>query len=180
MDRIFFCGNCQKFFFIDCEQSVYTHICKHCQSDNTITCNMPKDIYDNYTDEEKNYFKRQIRGKYTNVAVVMAEVQKYRAEEARINAIKAKEAEKRRVLDDLRNMGYEGYYEYKTVCVSDSYDGGVNAAHLSEVLNENAIRGWRLVSAYTNELGHNSTGGYVSINATMDEHVLIMERFVRF
>lgn len=180
MERIFFCGNCQKFFFVDCEPSVYTHTCKHCQSDNTVTCNLPKDVYDNYSDDEKSIFKRQIKGKYPNVGIVMVELDRYIAEEKRINAIKAKEAERLRMLDDLRNKGYEGYYEYKTVCVFDSFDGGVNANKLSEILNENALSGWRLVTAYTNELGHNSTGGYVSVNATMDEHILIMERFVRF
>ena len=39
--------------------------------------------------------------------------------------------------------------------------------------------------AYANELGHNSTsggfGGFsIGANSTVDQHILILERFVRF
>ena len=52
-------------------------------------------------------------------------------------------------------------------------------------LNSLGIEGWHLVSAYSNEIGHTSSssgfGGFsTGTNATIDQNILIFERFVRF
>lgn len=85
-------------------------------------------------------------------------------------------------LNSLRYRGYEGYYEYKTVIVNDNSDGGAWADRISSTLNDLALDGWRLVSSYTNELGHNSNPGTTfttGTNATIDEHIFILERFIK-
>ena len=55
---------------------------------------------------------------------------------------------------------------------------------MAERLNELGIEGWHLVTAYSNELGKNALSGGVGgavfgVNSTIDENILIFERFVR-
>ena len=85
-------------------------------------------------------------------------------------------------LNSLRYRGYEGYYEYKTVIINDGTLGGVSSYEITSTLNDLALDGWRLVSSYANELGHNSKPGSVlsaGTNATIDEHIFILERFIK-
>ena len=84
----------------------------------------------------------------------------------------------------LKAKGYEGYYEYTTLSLVDDDGGGLTTAQVTLLLNDYALDGWKLVSAYTNEMGHNSTsggfGGFsTGTNSTIDQHILILERFVR-
>lgn len=67
----------------------------------------------------------------------------------------------------------------------DDDGGGLTTVQVTRLLNDYALDGWKLVSAYANELGHNSTsggfGGFsIGANSTVDQHILILERFVRF
>ena len=85
-------------------------------------------------------------------------------------------------VEALKAKGYEGYYEYTTLSLIDDDGGSLTTAQITVLLNEHALEGWKLVSAYTNELGHNSTSGAFGLagtNATIDQHILILERFVR-
>lgn len=87
-------------------------------------------------------------------------------------------------INSLKSKGYDGYYEYTTLSLVDNDGGGLTAVQVTQLLNDYALDGWRLVSAYANELGHNSTsggfGGFsTGTNSTIDQHILIMERFVR-
>ena len=92
--------------------------------------------------------------------------QERQAHRARVNALKAK--------------GHEGYYEYKVLSLCDDNDGAVSINRLAALLNDYAMDGWRLVTSYANELGHNSSSVYgQGTNSTIDEHILIMERFVK-
>lgn len=59
-----------------------------------------------------------------------------------------------------------------------------DASKITSLLNEYALDGWRLVSAYVNELGHNSSSSGIGefstgSNSTIDQHILILERFVK-
>ena len=93
-------------------------------------------------------------------------------------------------LSKLREAGQEGYYEYKVVSLLDeaglfrSSSGKVNAIAMTNVLNELGLDGWHLVTAYSNELGKNALSGGVGgvmlgANSTVDENILIFERFVK-
>lgn len=117
------------------------------------------------------------------------------SELAELNEKTRKEAEKRRAeererqrklhedrLNSLRYRGYEGYYEYTTVIINDGTLGGVSSHEITSKLNDLALDGWRLVSSYANELGHNSTPGSFGssgTNSTIDEHILILERYIK-
>ena len=88
-------------------------------------------------------------------------------------------------LEKLKNNGAEGYYEYKVISLVDEDGGHIDPKQLTANLNALGIEGWHLVSAYSNEIGHTSRssgyGGFsTSTNATIDQNILIFERFVRF
>ena len=75
-------------------------------------------------------------------------------------------------------------FEYDIVSVLDMEHGGVDVERLSRVIASHASEGWRLVTTFANEIGHNSTmsdieGVSVGINSTSDQNVLIFERCVR-
>ena len=93
-------------------------------------------------------------------------------------------------IENLRSKRFDGYYEYKVISLSDvsglfkSNSGRVNTEGMTEVLNELGIDGWHLVTAYSNELGKNALSGgaggvLMGINSTIDENILIFERFVK-
>lgn len=102
-------------------------------------------------------------------------------EKARIEALE------KQVQNDifLKSNGHEGYYEYMAISVCDNNSGSVNIGYLNNTMNKLGREGWHLRCAFTNELGHNSnSGGVMGIstgtNATIDDNILIFERFIKF
>ncbi len=73
-------------------------------------------------------------------------------------------------------------FEYKTVVVNDNTDGTINGSELQKMLDLYATNGWRLHSAFTNELGKSiGPGGPLksNLNATLDQTILIFERCIK-
>ena len=94
-------------------------------------------------------------------------------------------------VEALKKTGAEGYYQYKAISLMDvgglfrSNSGRVDTEAMTEALNALGMEGWHLVTAYSNELGKNAmsggAGGFiVGTNSTVDENILIFERFVKF
>ena len=88
-------------------------------------------------------------------------------------------------VNELRSKGMEGYYEYKTLSLNDDEGGSLKVEEVNRMLNAYALYGWRLVSAYSNEIGKDTTSGGIlgftaGTNSTIDQHILILERFIRF
>ncbi len=78
----------------------------------------------------------------------------------------------------------KAHYEYKVEVINDCSTGEINAAELQRLLAEYSLRGWRLHSVFTNEVGKNSGGVAVSflglsVNATIDQTILIFERCIK-
>lgn len=74
-------------------------------------------------------------------------------------------------------------YEYDVVTVTDR-NGRTNISNLKKALIRYSVQGWRLKSAFTNEIGTNMIGTAivgvgVGSNSTSDEVVLIFERKIR-
>ena len=74
-------------------------------------------------------------------------------------------------------------YEYDVVTVHDSH-GRTDTNNLKKTLIRYSIQGWRLKTAFTNEIGSHMVGGAivgvgVGSNSTSDEVVLIFERKIR-
>lgn len=93
-------------------------------------------------------------------------------------------------LDNLRKQSFNGYYEYKVISLSDvsglfkKNSGQVDIDAMTQTLNDLGLDGWHLVTAYSNELGKNALSGGVGgallgVNSTVDENILIFERFVK-
>lgn len=87
-------------------------------------------------------------------------------------------------MDNLDKLGLDGYYEYKVVSLNDDNAGGIYSSTIEDTLNQLGLDGWHLKCAYTNELGKNSnSGGFggfsAGTNSTVDQNILIFERFVR-
>lgn len=81
-------------------------------------------------------------------------------------------------------MELNDIYEYDVVSLLDKEHGGVDIERMNEVIAFHASKGWRLVFAFPNEIGHDSSlselaGVSIGINATIDQNVLIFERCVR-
>ena len=104
---------------------------------------------------------------------------------------KSKEEKYHLRISKLKEQNAEGYYEYKVISLLDiggifnSNSGRVDVAAMTQTLNELGIAGWRLVTAYSNELGKNALSGgaggiLLGANSTVDENILIFERFVKF
>lgn len=86
----------------------------------------------------------------------------------------------------ILNQRYDQYlknplYEYKVVTVMDSaVSGKFNENRVQNVLTNHAIDGWRLKTAFTNELGKNALAALgLGINATVDQTILIFERCIK-
>lgn len=152
-----------------------------------------EDQLDLYTDEEIEILRKELASRPENALKQKAEeyerierqkeLQKEQAEQKEKEELAEKALKKR--LDNLRAHGYDGYWEYKTIVLADDNSGGIYASTIENTLNEYALDGWRLKNSYANELGKNSFSGEVSglslgINSTKDQHIFILERFVRF
>ena len=131
--------------------------------------------------------KEELRHKRQEVFDTQEEL-RYQHEEA---AKKQKEEQYRLRINKLKEKNIEGCYEYKVVSLLDvgglfkSNSGRVNTEKMTQILNELGIDGWHLVTAYSNELGKNALSGgaggvLLGVNSTVDENILIFERFVRF
>ncbi len=102
---------------------------------------------------------------------------------------KRQEENKRKEQEDIDNFlkenGHGGYYEYKVLNICDDKNGNVNISEIYEKLNYLGRRGWQLKCAFSNELGKNSSSvGFGGIsggtNSTVEQNVLILERFIKF
>jgi len=108
----------------------------------------------------------------------------------RIIELEKKERERRQKefdykIENLKKMGMDGYYEYKVISLHDDNAGGIYSYSIESQLNELGLDGWHLKCAYSNELGKNSNSGGIGgfttgTNSTIDQNILIFERFVRF
>ena len=103
---------------------------------------------------------------------------------------KQKEEQYHLRISKLKEKNIEGYYEYKVISLQDisglfnRNSGRVNTEAMMQTLNDLGIDGWHLVTAYSNELGKNVLSGGAGgmafgVNSTVDENILIFERFVK-
>lgn len=111
-----------------------------------------------------------------------AVLKKKKEEEERLQ--KEKEEKEKRERGDRAIANAGGYWEYKVVSLIDDNGGGISPAELESTMNSLGSYGWHLKVAYANELGRNSSssGAYgvsSGTNATIDQNILIFERFVK-
>ncbi len=160
------------------------------------------DQLDLYSDEEVAILKAELSTRSSDEihkeymekqAQYEAEEREFeRQEQEKLMLRKKEEAETLRIkeekllnskINNLRNSGCDGYWEYKVLAVYDDR-GGISIERMESTLNEMGLQGWHLKVAYSNTLGENKSsigfgGVSVGTNSTVDQNVLIMERFVR-
>ena len=137
-----------------------------------------EDQEDLYTAEEFAILKEELVIRQKQEEQRKKEEEQRKREEERL----AREREAARRQEIFKARGYDGYYEYMSLSLTDDDAGGILTSGIDRRLNDLALDGWRLVSSYTNELGRNSTPGTAysaGSNATIDQHILILERFVK-
>ena len=73
-----------------------------------------------------------------------------------------------------------GHYEYKVIKFEDGPNGRIQSVEIVQQLNKLGKEGWRTVAAYTNTVRHKIFIFFIFIiNCTMDEHVYVLERYVK-
>lgn len=75
-------------------------------------------------------------------------------------------------------------FEYEIIVIEDLSSGQVDNKKIQQTLNEWSKKGWRLHSIYSSEIGRNSAAVSivrlgVTINATINETVMIFERCIK-
>lgn len=151
-----------------------------------------EDQVDLYSEEELKILRDELASRPENALELEAKERERKEKEAEEAAQRAERERQTQCqkqafenkITSLKSKGYEGYYEYTTLSLVDNDGGGLTTTQVTQLLNDYALYGWRLVSAYANELGHNSTsggfGGFsTGTNSTVDQHILILERFIR-
>lgn len=75
-------------------------------------------------------------------------------------------------------------FEYQVIIVDDLQNGQIDDNSVQKALNEWSEKGWKLHTIFTNEIGKCSTSSVIgmfglSINATIDQTVLVFERCIK-
>lgn len=65
MEMIFYCFDCEKFFYVETEGEHISVPCVHCGSNITLTTQTPKRWYSAQSNDGKEEFKQRIRTEYT-------------------------------------------------------------------------------------------------------------------
>lgn len=157
------------------------HIFKHSDAERIKNEARQKDIEEQQRKDEERRLKEETQRMINEVARRQEE-EFYADQEKQREDIQQKQ---KRRFENLKNMGHDGYYEYKTISIADESGllkgGRIDINKMSYILNELGLDGWRLVTAYANELGKNMAAfnGF-GTNSTVDEHILIFERYIRF
>lgn len=64
MEIVFYCGDCNKFFYTVATEEQFSSVCPHCGSETTITCQMSKEAYADLPADRKDPWKASIRRLY--------------------------------------------------------------------------------------------------------------------
>lgn len=144
-----------------------------------------KDQKDLYTEEEYQAMVDELKSRPSN-ALELEEREQERKETEKLHKAQAEAYARRRrsKIAELRTSGLDGYWEYKVLSLVDEDSGLIDSTLLEHTLNEMGLDGWHLKCAYTNELGQNTSssgiGGFsTGTNATIDQNILILERYVK-
>lgn len=96
---------------------------------------------------------------------------------------KEQEAQQRKQEEDQKQAYANSlgeFYEYNVITAVNTVDGRTDAEKMKRIIEEQARKGWRLHTVYSNELGKNAISLLgIGINSTASEDVMIFERRIR-
>lgn len=96
-----------------------------------------------------------------------------------VEEIKREEAENERKRQEFAKS-FNEFYEYEVVTIINENHGTIDKEKMMKILADHAMKGWRLHTIYSNELGKNALSimGF-GTNSTACEDVLIFERRIQ-
>ena len=157
LKKMFYCENCNSMWSGNEGDNI---LCPDCKTPLELT-NVDLLDWRRKTQSEKDAIKSEIRNRIHEHKIVL---------------------QKR---EELRNaqLSKNPQYEYQIVAVGDKDSGEIDIREIQRILNQYSEEGWKLHSAFTNELGKNSSStsiGHVGsgTNATIDQTILIFERCI--
>ena len=71
METVFYCGNCNKFFYAEAEAGRFSSVCTHCGSEATGACKVTKEQYATFPNERKEQWKSGIRRAYPTKQAIL-------------------------------------------------------------------------------------------------------------
>lgn len=96
---------------------------------------------------------------------------------------KEQEAQQRKQEEDQKQAYANSlgeFYEYNVITAVNTVDGRTDAEKMKRIIEEQARKGWRLHTVYSNDLGKNAISLLgIGINSTASEDVMIFERRIR-
>lgn len=96
---------------------------------------------------------------------------------------KEQEAQQRKQEEDQKQAYANSlgeFYEYNVITAVNTVDGRTDAEKMKHIIEEQARKGWRLHTVYSNDLGKNAISLLgIGINSTASEDVMIFERRIR-
>lgn len=111
--------------------------------------------------------------------------QKILGQSVNAEQLKQKEEERARQKETLRQnaatqYSKNAYYEYCVETILDTSTGSFNKEQVQNVLTNYSLDGWRLHTAFSNELGKNAIAALgFGVNGTVEETILIFERCIK-
>ena len=87
MELVFYCGDCNKFFYADVKSEQFSSVCTHCGSETTITCQSSKEQYLSLPNDRKEQWKANIRRYYPNKKTITEQLAHLISNRHRENAL---------------------------------------------------------------------------------------------
>ena len=123
--------------------------------------------------EEEKQKQAEIERQQAEIERQQAEIERQQAE------VKRQQANEKKI-----QLSKNPLFEYQVVVVNNLRTGEINEIQIQAELNTWSENGWKLHSVFNNELGKTSSSiavGFLgtTINATIDQTVLIFERCIK-
>lgn len=116
---------------------------------------------------------------------VISDQENYEIRQQKINNEKTI-IEERKLIEEQKSiqLSKNPRFEYQTIIVNNLETGEINQEKIQHTLNTWSNNGWKLHTIFNNELGKTMSSvtiGFLgsSINATIDQTILIFERCIR-
>lgn len=168
--RVYFCPACKAVWSADTDDDA-SMVCLECKT-NLVSTGIERDSWRVMSKQEKEEAKSRILANIDRERMINEEFQYKQTSQNRNEAINI-----------LKERGTEGYWEYKVIPSIDPTTGRIDYNKMELILNELGLQGWKLITAFANELGKNTSslglGGFsTGTNTTVEAAVLVLERFV--
>ena len=145
MELVFYCVDCEKFFYGMADEE---HACPHCGSDMTVSTQTPKRWYSVQSNEDKAEFKQRIRTEYTR-----ERVEERRAMLRAMLLEQKRHEERKRVRAQMSALEKQHYLNTFIMTTGCSFEGYVVTEYIDVMFDEILVGlgfGKSIVSGFDN------------------------------